>query len=230
MFHLSGLVPRLIPDAHVKVFLIPTLTREPEHSLAVNKFPVTVRSEDFTAVYLDFENEEQKRVLSVVVGPKANGPKIDKGGAINVSLNRPKFKTFVGRLFLSDFAIRHTAFAGEGVQYATLPKWNAALDTIVAADDPTIVIRKQDADGTVLFSGKMEQGSICTGFAWYVVPALPDSIADGTPLQIEITHETGDLFGDLKETQSFVYKKRTDSRVSTPINRATQLRSRAIGR
>jgi len=209
---LSGLVPRLIPDARVNVSSFAARTKG--RSFVVNQFPITVRPEDIASAFLDFENGKHKRVLSVAIRPK-----MDNRREINISLNRPKFKTYVGSLFSSDFAIRHSVVASERVHYSTLPKWDRASDTIVAADDPTVVIRKNDADGAVVFSGKMESGGICAGFEWVVVPSIPNRIADGTPLWILITHDTGDLFGDLKDTHSFIYKKRTESRDSTPLNR-----------
>lgn len=211
--HLSGLVPKLIPDAHVEVHLIGSQSREPEHSLAVNQFPISCRPGRSIGLYLDFEDEKPKRILSVAVGPK-----IDSSRPITIALNRPKLETLVGHLFLSEFAVRHRVLAGDKVLYATLPKWNRASDSIVAASDPTITIRRSDRDGPVVYSGKMEQGGICTGFEWHMIPPLPESLADGTQLHIEVTHDTGDLFGHLKDTHMFRYKKSVDSRALAPRN------------
>lgn len=195
--NITGPIADLVPSVRASISNVNS--RYSSHFERLDEFPLQGCPDDFNLTYIDFRNSHRDRVFSVAMNPT-----VKAGDTVKVVLGKPTFETELKKSFHELIGIWHAAYLGERIQYASLPKWNATTKTISHAGNPTFVVRRDGKNGPVLYRDKVANGGICQGFYWAAGSDSMQGLPVGTKLFVEVTHDTGDLFGKLTDSKTLV--------------------------
>lgn len=215
-FKLSGTVAGRLPDV-CSVKVVPFWGEPPYPVWHIDEMPFTLPRERLMyfngqknvpcAGYVLVGDRKGNRI----VGVQLSADLFDKPRMVDLVLERPK--TFVRPAdVFGDFGFRYHALISQRMQYFLLPRWDAEKQEFLSPSAP--FLRIYNADTTELLF-ESEMWGMCFGHGWATNRIdLPADMANKTQLDIVVTHDTGDLFGQLKTECSFTYSKNVHGRVT----------------
>ncbi len=155
---------------------------------------------------VDFSNDEDERILAVLLSPDL----FDQPRTIDIALNRPETFVKPATVFIWP-GFRYHALISRRMQYSEVPRWDAKAKEFLKPSPPVLHIY-QASTGTLL--QKSEMRSMCFGCGWALGTDFPPDLPHGTELRIIVLHDTGDLFGELRTECSYTHRVPRDAEVN----------------
>lgn len=157
------------------------------------EFPVVGMAIDRDPAFLSFYDAQSSRVAAVITTSPIAARHSER---VTISLGKPLLETRITRLGDS-IQVHHLARIADHMFYAAIPRWDAKSNRLTSAESPNLEI-VIEPELKPLFVGQMKSG--CMGYGWVANPTILQHTGRMTRLRIRVTHDTGDLFGELHDT------------------------------